>query len=84
MKIHKYGTVILEHGQPVRVEGWNIEREPDVDPAEATDEQLLLGFAIHWAQDTLRGAVNSALLQVFRDRAARLAAESASAGQEPS
>lgn len=68
MKIHTFGTVTLTTG-PVKVEGWNIEREPE-DPIEATDEQLLLGFAINWAQAQLIKATNDAMLDVFR-RAAK-------------
>lgn len=67
MKINKYGVVILTEGQP-RIEGWNIEREPN-DPKDATDEQLLLGFAIKWAEERFRVAVNSQVLDVFRDNA---------------
>jgi hypothetical protein len=67
MKIIKYGTVILSEG-PVRVEGWNVEREPE-DPTDATDEQLLLGFAIYWAQQRFQAAVASAQMDVFRDLA---------------
>ena len=67
MKIHKYGTVTLTEG-PVNIEGWNIQREPD-DPKDATDEQLLLGFAVTWAQERLTAATNSAALDVFRDAA---------------
>jgi hypothetical protein len=67
MKIIKFGTVTLTEG-PVNIEGWNIQREPN-DPKDATDEQLLLGFAITWAQERLTVAVNSAILDVFRDAA---------------
>jgi len=67
MKIHKFGTVILTEG-PVKVEGWNVEREPE-DPSDATTEQLILGFAIKWAQERLTVATNSAILDVFRDAA---------------
>lgn len=66
MKIHQFGTVTLTTG-PVKVEGWNIEREPE-DPIEATDEQLLLGFAVRWAQEQLTKAMNAAILDVFRKR----------------
>lgn len=68
MKIHQFGTVILTEG-PVKVEGWHIEREP-ADPIEATEEQLLLGFAIKWAQERLTIATNAAILDVFRKAAA--------------
>lgn len=68
MKIHKYGVVILSEGQPIRVEDWLIEREPE-DPADATNEQLLLGFAIHWAKQKFDAAYNSAAMDVFREMA---------------
>lgn len=64
MKIHKFGTVILTEG-PVKVDGWNVEREPE-DPIDATTEQLLLGFAITWAKERLTAATNDAILDVFR------------------
>ena len=64
MKIHKYGTVILTEGR-VLVDGWNVEREPD-DPQEATNEQLLLGFAIHWAKQRFDAALNEASMVAFR------------------
>lgn len=67
MKIQKYGTVILTTG-PVKVDDWIVEREPD-DPKDATDEQLLLGFAVKWAQERLTVALNSAILDVFRKQA---------------
>jgi len=66
MKINKFGTVILTEG-PVRVEGWNYSREPE-DPVDATDEQLLLEFAIPWAQERLRKATNGAVLDVMQRR----------------
>jgi hypothetical protein len=40
----------------VRVEGWNVEREPS-DPVDATSEQLLLAHAIKWAQAKLNKAL---------------------------
>ena len=64
MKIHKYGVVILSEG-PVRVEGWQVQREPE-DPKDATDEQLLLGFAIHWAKGRFQAALADASMDVFR------------------
>jgi hypothetical protein len=67
MKIIKYGVVILTEG-PVRVEDWVVEREPD-DPKDATEEQLLLGYAIHWAQQKFDAAYNSAAMDVFRKTA---------------
>jgi hypothetical protein len=66
MKIHKYGTVILTEG-PVKVDGWNIERESD-DPAYATDEQLLLKFAITWAQKKLNAAILNDLQRAAKTR----------------
>jgi hypothetical protein len=58
VKIVQYGTVTFSQDQPVDVRDWIVEREPE-DPADATPEQLLLAFAIHWAQEKLRNAVNS-------------------------
>jgi len=71
MKINKFGAVTLTEG-PVKIEGWNIEREPD-DPKDATDEQLLLGFAIHWAHEKLREATKQAAFDVFRKEAKKRA-----------
>lgn len=76
MIIHKYGTVTLREGLPPLVENWNVEREPE-DPTDATDEQLLLGFAITWAKERFQAAVNMAVLDVFRQRAAKQAADKA-------
>lgn len=65
MKINRYGVVILTEGNP-RVEGWLVERESD-DPEDATTEQLLLGFAIHWAKERFDAALNSASMNALRD-----------------
>jgi hypothetical protein len=65
MKIIKYGVVILSEG-PVRVENWIVDREPD-DPEDATMEQLLLGFAIHWAKERFDAALNQASMKAFRE-----------------
>lgn len=81
MKIHKYGTVTLRENLPPLVEGWNIEREPD-DPKDATEEQLLLGFAITWAKQRFEAAVNMAVLDVFRKKQQVIAANSKAAVDE--
>lgn len=60
MKIHKYGVVIVTEG-PIKVEDWVIEREAS-DPEGATENQLILAFAIPWAQQKFRVAVNQAVL----------------------
>lgn len=73
MKIHKYGTVTFTTDN-VLIEGWHVEREPE-DPTEATDAQLLLGFAIHWAQGRFQTAINDASLDVFRKWAKQKQAE---------
>lgn len=65
MKIHKYGVVILTAG-PVQVEGWQVEREPN-DPEDATTEQLLLAFAIHWAQERFKANLNRESMKAFRE-----------------
>ena len=64
MRIIKYGVVILSEGD-VRIEGWLMEREAD-DPEEATNEQLLLGFAVDWAQKRFNVALNNASMDVLR------------------
>ena len=66
MRIKKHGVVILTEG-PVRIEGWQVEREPD-DPADATSEQLLLDLAIDWAWEKLRTATNRALAETMLKR----------------
>jgi hypothetical protein len=58
MQIKKFGVVILTNG-PVRVEDWLVEREPS-DPIDATNEQLLLDFAITWAERRFDAALQDA------------------------
>jgi len=74
MKIHTYGTVTLRQDQGPLIEGWQVEREPS-DPEDATNEELLLGFAIHWARERFTAAVNHASMDVFRAIANRNAAK---------
>ena len=62
MIIHQYGMVILQEGNPIRVENWNIERESN-DPQDATNEQLVLMAAIQWAQKKLGDAVLKSFLK---------------------
>lgn len=70
MKILKHGVVILTEG-PVRVEGWNIQRESTDPPeSEATNEQLLLEVAIPWAQQRLNAAIGANLQRVAKLRKA--------------
>lgn len=76
MKIHKYGTLTLREGLPPLIEGWNVEREPE-DPADATMEQLLTGFVVSWGKERFQAAVNMAILDVFRQRAQKEAADKA-------
>lgn len=71
MRIKQFGTMTLRQGQPPLIEGWLVAREME-DPGEATTEQLLVGFAITWAQERFQEAVNSAAMDVFRERARRL------------
>ena len=52
MKINKVGEVIITDTM-IKVEGWNVECEPG-DPSDATPGQLLLAFAIKWAQDRMK------------------------------
>ena len=65
MKIDKWGTVTFTESN-VLVEGWLITREPEVDPADATNEQLILGFAIVWAKSKFEEALKDAKMDVFR------------------
>lgn len=81
MKIHRYGTVTLRENLSPLIEGWNIEREPE-DPTDATDEQLLLGFAITWAKQRFEAALNMAVLDVFRKKQMVIAAQSKAAMEE--
>jgi hypothetical protein len=62
MKVIQYGSVILTPG-PVKVEDWIVEREAS-DPADATEEQLLLEVAIPWAQRKLNAAIMGELRKV--------------------
>ena len=66
MRIVKYGVVILTEGK-IQVEGWQVEREPS-DPAEATNEQLLLEVTIPWAQHKLNDAIMGELRKVSKMR----------------
>ena len=72
MRIIKFGSITFREGQAPNVHDWVVERE-DADPANATLEQLLLGFAITWAQQQLTRATNSAVLDVFRENAKKKA-----------
>ena len=72
MRIIKFGSITFREGQAPNVHDWVVERE-DADPANATMEQLLLGFAITWAQQQLTRATNSAVLGVFRENAKKKA-----------
>lgn len=78
MKIVKFGTVIFKQGQGPLIEGWNVEREPE-DPADATTEQLLLGFVVVWAKEKFEAALKSAQMDVFRKWAADQVAKKAAA-----
>ena len=64
MIIKKYGTVTFTEGD-IKIDGWLIERE-DSDPADATNEQLLLAYAIHWAKEKFSQAVQGATLNLMR------------------
>lgn len=80
MKIIKVGTVLFKDGYGPLIEGWHVEREP-ADPEDATMEQLLLGFAIAWAQEKFTAAFKSAQMDVFRKWAAEQVAKKAAAQQ---
>ena len=64
MKINKIGVVVFTDGD-IKIEGWQAERE-DSDPADATNEQLLLAYAIHWANEKFRQAGQGATLELMR------------------
>ena len=66
MIVNQYGVVILTPTR-VRVEGWTVEREPS-DPADATTEQLILEFAIPWAQHKLNQAIGQNLQRISKSR----------------
>lgn len=68
MLIKRYGKVIIEQDR-IRVEDWLVDREPDKDPEDATNEQLLLGLAIVWARERFETEVKKAVFDVFRDLA---------------
>jgi hypothetical protein len=67
MKVHKFGQVIVTNdvNQPIKIEDWNIEMEPN-DPQDATPEELLVSFATEWALDRLATEVGKAKIQVFK------------------
>lgn len=67
MKIITYGSVTFQHSGPIKIEGWNVEREPS-DPVDATDEELLLDLVITWAKEMLRKSVNRAVMDVAAQR----------------
>jgi len=68
MKIIKYGEITFREGGGPDVHGWQVEREP-TDPADATNEQLVLGFAVLWAQEKFKIALNSAVIRVLIEKA---------------
>lgn len=68
MKVIQYGSVVLTPG-PVKVEDWVVERE-DSDPAEATNEQLLLEVAIPWAQKKMNAAILENLQRISKEKKA--------------
>lgn len=74
MKILKYGEITFREGQGPDVHGWDVMRE-DSDPPDATNEQLLLGFAIHWAQKKFQVAMNQAVMDIFASRVRKIKAE---------
>lgn len=76
MKIIKYGELTFREGEGPDVHGWIVERE-ESDPADATTEQLILGFAILWAREKFQKAVNSAVIEVLRQHGAQQTAEAA-------
>lgn len=71
MIIRKHGQVIVEAGKPIRVEGWEVEREA-FDPWDAPTEQLLLALAIEEAYDIFVKAMNSAAFQAIREQRAKI------------
>ena len=64
MRITKTGVVIFTENA-VKVEGWLFELEPD-DPKDATPEQLLLAYAIHWAQEKFKNALQGATQDLIK------------------
>lgn len=68
MKIIKYGEITFREGEGPDIHGWQVERE-DADPADATTEQLLLGFVVLWAQAKFKIAMNSAVIVALIERA---------------
>ena len=64
MKIIRQGTVTFTGG-PVKIEGWNIQRTPE-DPEDATNEQLLLTYAIAWAEEQFKIARTNATVLLVR------------------
>ena len=64
MKIIKIGTVTFTEGN-IKVDGWLFELEPD-DPKDATPEQLLLVYAIHWAQEKFKNALQGATRDLIK------------------
>ena len=70
MKINKFGTLTFVEGEGPRIEGWVVERTPE-DPEDATMEQLLLGFVLHWGQKKFEAACQSAAILALRELAAK-------------
>lgn len=68
MKIIRYGEITFREGEGPEIHDWQVERE-DGDPADATTEQLLLGFVILWAQEKFKIAMNSAVIRVLIEQA---------------
>ena len=66
MKINQYGKVVITR-DGVEVSGWLVERDPKVDPSDATNEQLLAGYAANWALAKLKQELQRAAYNVFRE-----------------
>lgn len=70
MKIIEFGTLKFIEGAGPIIQDWQVEREAD-DPADATNEQLLLSFVLNWAKKKFDTATNDATLRGLRAEAAR-------------
>jgi hypothetical protein len=66
MHVVKHGFVRIEKGN-IAVEDWLIQRD-STDPADETNEQLVLQYAAKWALKILQDAVTQAALNVLRTR----------------
>jgi hypothetical protein len=64
MIVDKYGTVVIDESNQIKVEGWLFHRDA-TDPVDAEDGEVLLGFVTKWALKKLQDAVAEAMIHAL-------------------